>query len=127
MATIHRISHSGPAPRSKKAKRRARKPASAGLGSRLLSAATSGPAKAAYVTIGTLGLAAVAVAILGPKRLEKQVLIPLRKAVAPQAEKLWDQASPVRTQLTRLFRQAGAEGDKLASDFQSWIGHFRAR
>ena len=89
-------------------------------------AAVSKPAKAAYVAIGTMGLAALAVAILGPKRLERDVLKPLQKAVGPQAEKLWDQARPLREQMTGLFRRAGGEREKLAKDFQSWIGHFRA-
>jgi hypothetical protein len=96
------------------------------LSTSLRRAATSKPAKAAYIAIGTMGLAALAVAILGPKRLEREVLKPLQKAVGPQAEKLWDQARPVREQLAGLFRRAGGEREKLARDFQSWIGHFRA-
>jgi hypothetical protein len=96
------------------------------LSASLRRAATSKPAKAAYVALGTIGLAALAVAILGPKRLEKDVLKPLQKAVGPQAEKLWDQARPVREQLTGLFRRAGGEREKLVRDFQSWLGHFRA-
>jgi NAD/NADP transhydrogenase alpha subunit len=96
------------------------------LSTSLRRAATSKPAKAAYVVLGTVGLAALAVAILGPKRLEREVLKPLQKAVGPQAEKLWDQARPVREQMTSLFRRAGSEREKLARDFQSWIGHFRA-
>jgi hypothetical protein len=89
-------------------------------------AAISKPAKAVYVAIGTVGLTALAVAILGPKRLERTVLKPLQKAVAPQAEKLWDQARPLREQLSGLFRRAGDEREKLARDFQSWIGRFHA-
>lgn len=96
------------------------------LSTSLRRAATSKPAKAAYVALGTVGLAALAVAILGPKRLEHDVLKPLQKAVEPQAEKLWEQAKPVRDQMASLFSRAGAEREKLASDFQSWIGHFRA-
>ena len=106
--------------------RQANHKASHSLSTTLLRAATSRPAKAAYVAVGTVGLAALAVAILGPKRLEQEVLKPLQKAVGPQAEKLWDQSRPVRDQLTGLFRKAGDEREKLARDFQSWIGHFRA-
>jgi hypothetical protein len=96
------------------------------LSTTLLRAAVSRPARAAYVAVGTVGLAALAVALLGPKRLEQEVLKPLKKAVGPQAEKLWDQAKPARDQLTGLFRKAGDEREKLARDFQSWVGHFRA-
>jgi NAD/NADP transhydrogenase alpha subunit len=108
------------------AHRKASQSGSTSLATTFLRAATSRPAKAAYVAVGTVGLAALAVAILGPKRLEQEVLKPLQKAVAPQTEKLWDQSRPVREQLTGLFRKAGDEREKLARDFQSWIGHFRA-
>jgi hypothetical protein len=117
--------HSQPAHR-RPAKAVAHRKASHGLATTFLRAATSRPAKAAYIAVGTVGLAALAVAILGPKRLEQEVLRPLQKAVGPQAEKLWDQARPAREQLTGLFRRAGDEREKLARDFQSWIGHFRA-
>lgn len=108
------------------AHRKASPNGSTSLATTLVRAATSRPAKAAYVAVGTIGLAALAVAILGPKRLEQEVLKPLQKAVGSQAEKLWDQSRPVREQLTGLFRKAGDEREKLARDFQSWIGHFRA-
>ena len=48
----------------------------------------------------------MAVAIIGPRRLEREFLAQLLKAVGPQAEKLWDQAGPVREQLSGLFRRA---------------------
>ncbi len=76
--------------------------------------------------VGTMGLAALAVAILGPKRLEREVFTPLQEAVVPQAEKLWETARPLRAQLAGLFRRAGGEREKLARDFQSWIGRFHA-
>ena len=107
---VERIVHGTPKPSLAKSLRRA---------------APSKPAKAAYIALGTMGLAALAVAILGPKRLEREVLKPLQKAVGPQAEKLWEQARPVREQMTGLFSRAGAEREKLVRDFQSWIGHFR--
>jgi hypothetical protein len=129
MATVHRLPHSAhpakPVRRSRKAKSRAARPA-ASFSARLRRAALSKPAKAAYVAIGTMGLAALAVAILGPKRLERDVLKPLQKAVGPQAEKFWDQAKPLREQLTGLFQRAGDQREKLAHDFQSWIGRFHA-
>ena len=124
MATVHSLPH---APRATAKPKRARRPA------RKAKATASThplqrlgtPAKAALIAAGTLGLAAIAVAIVGPRRLQQEVLPSLQKAVAPQAEKLWDQARPVREQLTGLFRRAGDEREKLARDFQSWIGHFR--
>lgn len=94
------------------------------LASRL---AFSRPAKVAYVTAGAVGLAALAVALIGPKRLEQDVLKPLRSAIEPQAEKLWADSQGLREQIASVFQSASPAGrEKLARNFQSWIGHFRA-
>ena len=89
--------------------------------------ATSRPARTAYVVLGTAGLAALAVALIGPKRLERQVIKPLRGAIEPQAEKLWADSRPLRDQIAGLFKSATPNGrEKLARSFQSWLGHFHA-
>ena len=89
--------------------------------------ALSRPARAAYVVIGTAGLAALAIALVGPKRLEREVFKPLRGAIEPQAEKLWAESRPLRDQIAGLFQSANPTGRaRLARYFQSWIGHFHA-
>ena len=89
--------------------------------------ALSRPARAAYVVLGTAGLAAIAVALIGPKRIEREVLKPLRGAIEPQAEKLWADAKPLRDQIAGLFKSASPYGrERLIRSFQSWIGHFHA-
>jgi hypothetical protein len=89
--------------------------------------ALSRPARAAYVVLGTMGLAALAVAIVGPKRLERDVIKPLRGAIEPQAEKLWAESRPLREQIAGLFKSATPTGrERLVRNFQSWIGHFHA-
>jgi hypothetical protein len=89
--------------------------------------ALSRPARAAYVAVGTVGLAALAVAFVGPKRLERDVLKPLRGAIEPQAEKIWADSQPLREQIAGLFKSATPGGrEKLVRNFQSWAGHFRA-
>jgi hypothetical protein len=89
--------------------------------------ALSRPARAAYVVIGTAGLAALAIALVGPKRLEREVFKPLRGAIEPQAEKLWAESGPLRDQIAGLFQSATPNGRaRLARSFQSWIGHFHA-
>jgi len=120
MATRHPVRHRS----TKTAVHRSRP--KQGLAAGLSRAAASRPARVAYVVFGTIGLAALAVAILGPKRLERDVFKPLQQAVVPKAEKLWDQARPLRTQLAGLLSRAGDEREKLARDFQSWIGRFHA-
>lgn len=89
--------------------------------------ALSRPARAAYMVLGTAGLAAIAVALVGPKRIEREVLRPLRGAIEPQAEKLWADAKPLRDQIAGLFKSASPAGrERLVRSFQSWIGHFQA-
>lgn len=93
----------------------------------LVALATSRPARIAYVVVGSVGLAALAMALIGPSRLERRVVRPLRDATLPQAEKLWAEAGPLRTQLARLFENASPAGRaRLVRNFQSWIGHFHA-
>ena len=89
--------------------------------------ALSRPARAAYVVLGTAGLAALAVALIGPKRMEREIFTPLRGAIEPQAEKLWADAKPLRDQIAGLFKAASPSGrERLVRSFQSWIGHFHA-
>ena len=93
----------------------------------LLHVASRPAARAAYFVIGTIGLAALAVAIVGPKRVRREVLEPIRDAVEPRAEKLWAESQPLRDQIAGLLENASPEGRKqLARHFQSWVGHFRA-
>ena len=97
------------------------------LSGRLLRLAASPAARTAYVVIGTAGLAALAVALIGPRRLEREVLRPLRSAIEPQAEKLWSESRPLRDQIAAVFRSASPGGrERLVRSFQSWIGHFHA-
>jgi hypothetical protein len=121
-----------PSVRSRRRAVRAITPAEGGasspsLAERLLLLANTRAARTAFVVIGTAGLAALAVAVIGPKRLEKEVYRPLRDAIEPQAEKLWAEAKPVREQIAGLLQNATPSGRrKLARSFQSWIGHFNA-
>jgi hypothetical protein len=97
------------------------------LSGRLLRLAGSPQARAAFVLIGTAGLAALAIAVIGPKRLEREVIKPLRSAIEPQAEKLWSDSRHLREQIASLFQAAGPSGrERLVKSFQSWIGHFYA-
>jgi hypothetical protein len=97
------------------------------LSAKLLRLAASRPARTVYVVIGTAGLAALAVALVGPKRLEREVFKPLRGAIEPQAEKLWAESRPLREQIAGLFHAASPSGrERLVKSFQSWIGHFHA-
>jgi hypothetical protein len=97
------------------------------LKTRIAGAALSPAAKTVYVMIGTAGLAALAIAIFGPKRFQREILKPVRSAVGDQAGQLWSDSRPLREQIGNLFARAGSEAgrERLVRNFQSWIGHFR--
>ena len=104
-----------------------RRAAAPSLTTSLMKLASSRPARAALATIGTIGLTALAVAFIGPKRIERDVIKPLRGALEPQAEKLWADSKPLREQIAGLFKSATPSGrERLVRSFQSWIGHFHA-
>ena len=91
------------------------------------SPALSPAARAAIVLVGIVGLVALAVAIVGPKRIRRDVLEPVRDAVEPRVEKAWANTRPLRDQIGALLEKTSPERRKtLVPDFQSWIGHFRA-
>lgn len=94
----------------------------------LVRAATGPAAMTVYVAVGVAGLAALAVAIIGPRRIQRRVIRPASLAVADQAERIWAETRPLRTQLGQLVDsvQSPAARDRLVRNLQSWIGHFRA-
>lgn len=98
------------------------------LKTQFLRAATSPTAKTTYAVVGTVGLAALAIAIFGPKRFQKEILSPVQNRVSDQASQLWTDAKPLREQIGKLFdrAQSSASREKLAQGLQSWIGHFKA-
>jgi hypothetical protein len=98
------------------------------LARQLAGAATSPAAKAAYVTIGSMGLAALAIAVFGPKRFQREILQPAGRAVSDRADQIWADSRGLREQLGGLIDRAGSEAgrDKLVRSFQSWVGHFKA-
>jgi len=116
-----------PRRRAVKAVPQVHRPSTASLATSIARIATSRPARFAYIAIGTAGLAALTVALVGPRRIEREVLKPLRSAVEPQAEKLWSDSRQLREQIAGLFRRATpGTREKLARNFQSWLGHFHA-
>ena len=55
-------------------------------------------------------------AVVGPKRIERDVIKPLRGAIEPQAEKLWADSRPLREQFAGLFRNATPAGREQAGE-----------
>ena len=103
-------------------------PARTDLKTQFLRAATSPTAKTTYAVVGTVGLAALAIAILGPRRFQREILKPVQGKVSDQAAQLWNDSKSVRDQIGKLFERASnaASREKLAHNLQSWVGHFKA-
>ena len=110
------------------ATRRKALPARTKMKNQIVRAAMSPTAKTTYAVVGTIGLAALAIAIFGPKRFQKQVLTPVQNKVSDQASQLWNDSKPLREQMSKLFEraQSNASREKLVKSFQGWVGHFRA-
>lgn len=92
-------------------------------------AAVTGPtAKTLYAVVGTAGLAALAIALFGPKRFQKEIVRPAQGALSDQASQLWADSKGLREQISSLFARARSQAsrEKLAQGLQSWIGHFKA-
>jgi NAD/NADP transhydrogenase alpha subunit len=98
------------------------------LKTQLIQAATSPTARAVYIAVGAVGLAALGVAIFGPKRFNRQIVQPVRTAVGDQAERMWTESRGLRDQLAGVIDRVQSESgrEKLVKSFQSWVGHFRA-
>ncbi len=91
--------------------------------------------RTAIVVAGVAGLAALAVAILGQRkvrddfvrRLEAVSWEPLTAAVAPQADRIWADTRPWRDQVTRLLSSINTEEvrDLVAQRLSQWMERFR--
>src|SRR5690349_20804147 len=78
----------------------------------LMRAATSPTAKTVYMTVGLAGLAALSLALFGPKRFNRQVVQPVRVAMGDQAERIWSESRPLREQIGKLFERAQSESGR---------------
>lgn len=109
-------------------RRRTHLPVRARMKNQMVAAATGRTAKTIYAVVGTAGLAALAIAVFGPKRFQQEILAPVQNRVSDQASQLWSDAKPLREQIGSLFARAQTQAsrEKLARGLQSWIGHFRA-
>lgn len=86
------------------------------------------PLRTVALVVGATGLAALIMAVAGPRRLRVAALAPVRDAVSDQAERLWQESRPLRAQLGRLIQETTSENgrEKLVRSLQSWVGHFKA-
>ncbi len=93
------------------------------------------PIRAVAVVIGIAGLAALGIALFGPRRFQDEIvrpisaatLIPLAAAVAPQADRVWAETRPWRDQVARVLASINTSEvrEQLAERLTHWLDRFR--
>ena len=95
----------------------------------------SAPVRAIAITVGIAGLAVLAVALIGPRRLRDDIvrpisaatLVPLAAAVGPQADRVWAETRPWRNQVARVLSSINTEEvrELIAQRLTQWIDRIR--
>ena len=93
------------------------------------------PLRTAFVVVGVVGLAALGVALLGPRRLRDDVIRPISSAtyvqiaaaVAPQADRVWAETRAWRDRVGRILESINTAEvrDLVAGRLAQWIERFR--
>ena len=89
------------------------------------------PVRTIAIVIGVAGLAALGIALFGPRRFRDEVvhplsaatLLPLAAAVAPQADRVWAETRPWRNQVARVLSSINTEEvrDLIAQRLSKWV------
>ncbi len=93
------------------------------------------PVRTIAIVVGIAGLAALAAALLGSRRLRDEyvqplsaaTLVPLAAAVAPQADRVWAEIRPWRDQVSRILASVNTRDvrEALADRLSDWLARFR--
>ena len=95
----------------------------------------SHPLRAAFVVVGVVGLAALGVALIGPRRLRDEIIrpisnatyVPIAAAVAPQADRVWAETQAWRDRVGRILDSINTSEvrELVASRLAQWVERFR--
>lgn len=93
------------------------------------------PIRTIAVVIGVAGLAALGVALFGPRRFQDEIvrpigaatLVPLAAAVGPQADRVWAETRPWRDHVSRVLGSINTSEvrEQLAERLTHWLDRFR--
>ena len=93
------------------------------------------PVRTIFVVVGVVGLASLGVALFGPRRfrdefvrpLSAATLIPIAAAVAPQADRVWEETRPWRDRVARILASINTDEvrEHLAEQLKDWIDRLR--
>ena len=117
----------------KSAKRVSAKDAVAPRSSRLIADAL--PLRTIFVVVGVVGLAALGVALFGPRRFRDEIVrpisaatfVPLAAAVTPQADRVWAETRPWRDRVARILASINTDEvrERVAEQLKEWVDRFR--
>ena len=115
------------------AKRVSAKGAVAPRSSRLVTGAM--PLRTIFVVVGVVGLAALGVALFGPRRFRDEIVrpisaaafVPLAAAVTPQADRVWAETRPWRDRVARVLASINTDEvrERVAEQLKEWVDRFR--
>jgi hypothetical protein len=93
------------------------------------------PFRTATVLVGVAGLVALAVTLLGPRRVRDDfirpisaaTLVPLAAAVAPQADRVWAETRPWRDRVAGILSSVNTEEvrELIAERLSHWVDRLR--
>lgn len=93
------------------------------------------PVRTIFVVVGVVGLAALGVALFGPRRFRDEVIrpigaatfVPIAQAVTPQADRVWEETRPWRDRVARILASINTDEVRahLAEQLKDWIDRFR--
>ena len=99
------------------------------------SRSSASPLRMAFVVVGVVGLAALGVALLGPRRFRDEVIrpissaayVPIAAAVAPQADRVWADTRAWRDRVGGILESINTAEvrDLVAARLAQWIERFR--
>lgn len=121
---------------AKVAPRRASKAATSGRRAEKARSLVDGfPIRTAFVVVGVLGLAAIGISLFGPRRFRDEVIrpigaatyVPIAAAVAPQADRVWEETRAWRDRVGRILESINTEEvrELVARRLSQWIDRFR--
>src|ERR1700690_3363776 len=93
------------------------------------------PVRTIFVVVGVVGLASLGVALFGPRRFRDDIVrplsgatfVPIAAAVAPQADRVWEETRPWRDRVARILASINTDEvrEHLAEQLKDWIDRFR--
>jgi hypothetical protein len=93
------------------------------------------PLRTAFVVVGVVGLAALGIALLGPRRIRDEFIRPMAEvtyapvaaAVGPQADRAWAETRAWRDRVGRILDSINTSEvrEMVASRLAQWIERFR--